>query len=191
LRYWDQQLESVEFEALGETAFTDSLDYPVYNMKLHFHIGLDETQAEMLVDRQATYLNGFGDDDQNILIPKTENGGFETKIEGNIQSGIVANVKVFGVPRYPTQLIESLAYLIIFFILYFMYQKAAWKKEGLLFGSFLVLVFGFRFAVEYLKVVQVAAEEGMDFNLGQSLSIPLVLAGIFFIVRSLRQPSQS
>jgi prolipoprotein diacylglyceryltransferase len=160
-------------------------------MKLHFHPGLDETQAEMLVDRQATYLNGFGDDDQNILIPKTENGGFETKIEGNIQSGIVANVKVFGVPRYPTQLIESLAYLIIFFILYFMYQKAAWKKEGLLFGSFLVLVFGFRFAVEYLKVVQVAAEEGMDFNLGQSLSIPLVLAGIFFIVRSLRQPSQS
>ena len=52
-------------------------------------------------------------------------------------------------------------------------------------------MFGFRFVVEFLKVVQVDAEQGMNYTLGQSLSIPLVIAGIFFIVRALRKPAAS
>ncbi|MCW9097135.1 MAG: prolipoprotein diacylglyceryl transferase, partial [Ignavibacteriaceae bacterium] len=94
---------------------------------------------------------------------------------------------VDNVPRHPTQLYESIAYLVIFLILLFTYAKGFEKnKSGLLFGLFLVLVFTFRFFVEFLKEDQSAFEAGMALNMGQLLSIPFVIAGIVFIVRSFK-----
>ncbi|MEJ2052481.1 MAG: prolipoprotein diacylglyceryl transferase [Calditrichaceae bacterium] len=85
-------------------------------------------------------------------------------------------------PRHPTQIYEALAYLIIFFILYRIYKKHGPKlRRGYLLGLFLILVFGFRFFVEFLKENQVAFESGMALNMGQILSIPAVIAGIFLI----------
>jgi phosphatidylglycerol:prolipoprotein diacylglycerol transferase len=94
---------------------------------------------------------------------------------------------VDNVPRHPTQLYESIAYLTIFLILLFTYAKGFEKnRRGLLFGLFLVLVFTFRFFVEFLKEDQSAFEAGMALNMGQLLSIPFVIAGIVFIVRSFK-----
>jgi prolipoprotein diacylglyceryltransferase len=45
-----------------------------------------------------------------------------------------------------------------------------------------VALFGFRFAVEYLKANQVAFEAQMNLNMGQWLSIPLILAGLYFML---------
>ena len=62
---------------------------------------------------------------------------------------------------------------ITFVILLRIYWKNMGKqKPGLLFGLFLIFVFGFRFFVEYVKEDQVAFEAGMKFNMGQLLSIP-------------------
>jgi len=58
------------------------------------------------------------------------------------------------------------------------------QRPGLLFGLFLIMVFGFRFVVEYVKEDQVAFEAGMKLNMGQWLSIPLVLLGIAMLVWS-------
>ena len=94
---------------------------------------------------------------------------------------------VDNVPRHPTQIYESLAYLIVFLILIFIYKKGLEKnRSGLLFGLFLVLVFTFRFFVEFLKEDQSSFEAGMALNMGQLLSIPFVIAGIYFIIRSFR-----
>ena len=60
------------------------------------------------------------------------------------------------------------------------------QKPGLLFGLFLILVFGFRFFVEYVKEDQVAFEAGMKLNMGQWLSIPLVILGISLLVWAYR-----
>jgi phosphatidylglycerol---prolipoprotein diacylglyceryl transferase len=90
-------------------------------------------------------------------------------------------------PRHPTQLYESIAYLIIFLILLFIYYKGFEKnRSGLLFGLFLVLVFTFRFFVEFLKENQSGFEAGMTLNMGQLLSIPFVLIGIIFIIKSFK-----
>ena len=88
------------------------------------------------------------------------------------------------IPKHPTQIYEGLAYLGIFFILlrlYFYYKGKPLK--GLLFGLFLILVFGVRFFVEFIKNEQVDFEKGMSLNMGQLLSIPLVLLGFYFIYR--------
>ena len=94
---------------------------------------------------------------------------------------------VDDLPRHPTQLYESIAYLIIFLILLFIYYKGLEKdRGGFLFGLFLVLVFTFRFFVEFLKENQSEFERGMILDMGQLLSIPFVIAGIIFITKSFK-----
>ena len=86
-------------------------------------------------------------------------------------------------PKHPTQIYEALTYLATFGILMWIYWKNMGKQRpGLLFGTFLILVFGSRFFVEYLKEDQVAFEAGMKLNMGQWLSIPFVVAGIVLLV---------
>jgi len=86
-------------------------------------------------------------------------------------------------PKHPTQIYEALAYLITFGILMRIYWKNLGKQRpGLLFGLFLIFVFGFRFLVEYIKEDQVEFEAGMRLNMGQWLSVPLIIAGIAILV---------
>ncbi|MCX6169104.1 MAG: prolipoprotein diacylglyceryl transferase [Ignavibacteriales bacterium] len=88
------------------------------------------------------------------------------------------------IPRHPAQLYESIAYLFIFFFLFWYYfHKEGKFKPGLLFGLFLVLIFSFRFFVEFFKEDQSPFEAGMFLNMGQLLSIPLVILGIYLLLR--------
>ncbi|KXX70183.1 prolipoprotein diacylglyceryl transferase [Flammeovirga sp. SJP92] len=88
-------------------------------------------------------------------------------------------------PRHPAQLYESITYLIIFFILGAIYKREKFElRQGRTFGLFLVLVFGMRFVWEFFKEDQVAFEATMTLNMGQWLSIPAVIAGLFFFIRS-------
>lgn len=96
--------------------------------------------------------------------------------------------KVDAIPRHPAQLYEALLYLITFFVLWIVYKKKTYSK-GFLFGLFLVMVFSFRFIVEFVKEKQEAFENTWTINLGQVLSIPFVLIGIYFIGKSAQEAS--
>lgn len=87
------------------------------------------------------------------------------------------------VPRHPGQLYEALAYILTFIILWTMYQKNSSPKPGKLFGVFLILLFGSRLVLEYFKIDQVDFEDSMALNMGQILSIPFILAGVYLLVR--------
>ncbi|NQD72371.1 prolipoprotein diacylglyceryl transferase [Sphingobacterium shayense] len=87
------------------------------------------------------------------------------------------------IARHPAQLYEAICYVIIFFILWSIYQKNTKPKPGLLFGVFLVLLFGARFGLEFFKENQEAFEDGMKFNMGQLLSIPFVAIGFYLIFK--------
>src|SRR5690606_15889052 len=95
----------------------------------------------------------------------------------------VVGEKVDTVARHPAQLYEAIAYIIIFFILWTMYQKNAKPRAGYLFGIFLVLLFGARFVLEFYKENQEAFEDTMKFNRGQLLSIPFMIGGLYLIFR--------
>ena len=90
------------------------------------------------------------------------------------------------VPMHPTQLYESFSYLISFGILWMVYQKDNGKSpHGKLFGIFLILIFGVRFFIEFIKYHQSTLLSNDSFlNMGQVLSIPLVIAGIYFLISS-------
>lgn len=94
-----------------------------------------------------------------------------------------------GVACHPTQIYEALCYLALFGLLMWMYWKRnAGERPGLIFGVFFVGIFLPRFFIEFIKNPQVAFEENMTLNMGQLLSIPFILLGIFLIVRALMRP---
>ncbi len=89
---------------------------------------------------------------------------------------------IFSVPSHPTQIYEALCYLALFGLLMWMYWKRnAEKRPGLIFGVFLTVLFSTRFLIEFVKNVQVDFERDMTLNMGQLLSIPFIIIGIFFI----------
>jgi prolipoprotein diacylglyceryl transferase len=101
------------------------------------------------------------------------------------------------VPRHPAQLYEALAYLLIFVLLVTVYWMRSGTSvqnarvgTGLYFGLCLTLIFAFRFFIEFIKKEQVDFEKGMMLDMGQLLSIPFVLVGLYFVIRSIRS-SQS
>jgi prolipoprotein diacylglyceryltransferase len=58
------------------------------------------------------------------------------------------------------------------------------RRVGLITGVSLLIFFGSRFGLEFMKNPQVAEEVGMTLNIGQLLSIPLIVLGLYLIVRS-------
>lgn len=96
---------------------------------------------------------------------------------------------IFSAPSHPTQLYEAAIYLLVFAVCMWLYWKCdAQRREGLIFGVAMVMIFVGRFLVEFVKNDQVGFEEGMTLNMGQWLSIPFVIIGIASIVYSFKQP---
>jgi prolipoprotein diacylglyceryl transferase len=87
--------------------------------------------------------------------------------------------------RHPAQLYESICYFITFGVLMWLFwKKEAWKNQGSIIGTFLIMVFGARFFVEFVKLGQTARDEYLALNTGQLLSIPLVLVGVYLLYSS-------
>jgi len=90
--------------------------------------------------------------------------------------------RVDHIPRHPAQLYESLAYLVIFGVLAVVYRRQGPDvSRGKLLGLFLVLVFGARLLIETLKTQQAAYSLPFAMSVGQLLSIPAILIGIWFV----------
>lgn len=95
---------------------------------------------------------------------------------------------VDNIPRHPSQLYEALAYLAIFALLMYLYWKTDIRnKPGRLFGILMTGVFAFRFFIEFTKENQVAFEADIPLNMGQWLSIPFVMIGLFFLLRPINR----
>ena len=107
----------------------------------------------------------------------------------NLHSWRMGAEPLFSQPSHPTQIYEALCYLVLFFILMYMFWKRnAGERQGLIFGVFLVGTFLSRFLIEFVKNDQEDFEAGMLLNMGQLLSIPFILAGIYLIYRAMKRP---
>lgn len=92
------------------------------------------------------------------------------------------------IPRHPAQLYEAISYLIIFSILWLLYKKKIQKvQQGFVFGCFLILLFSVRFLLEFVKENQEAFENTLPFNMGQILSVPFVLIGLYLMLLKSKQ----
>lgn len=112
-------------------------------------------------------------------------------IETNLPWGFIFEKNAETVAKHPTQLYEAIFYIISFGILMYMYWRTRSKnRPGLILGAFFILIFLSRFFIEFIKEDQEAFEAGMMLNMGQWLSIPFVLGGIYLIYRAMNRPEQ-
>lgn len=103
--------------------------------------------------------------------------------ETNLPWGVIF-IQVDTVIRHPAQLYESIAYFIFFAIIWLIYAHWGNKlKSGFYFGLCLFLIFTFRFFVEFLKERQVPFEDNLILDMGQILSLPFIITGIYFLLR--------
>lgn len=113
-----------------------------------------------------------------------------SEIIGNVTDapwGVIFVQAGENLPRHPAQLYESLAYLVIFLVgllLYKIYNNRMGK--GLFLGYCLFTIFTFRFFIEFIKEEQVAFEEGMTLIMGQWLSLPFIIIGLYYMVKGIR-----
>ncbi|MBN4070916.1 prolipoprotein diacylglyceryl transferase [Crocinitomix catalasitica] len=92
--------------------------------------------------------------------------------------------------RHPAQLYESIAYLIIFFVIWKLYWNSNIRNlSGAILGVFLALLFGARFFLEFFKINQDGSvDQSLEvLNMGQLLSIPFVLLGLFLFFRKMKE----
>lgn len=98
---------------------------------------------------------------------------------------------IFSEPSHPTQIYEALIYLLVFAITMYLYWKTdAKNKQGLLIGIGMIIIFVSRFLIEFVKHVQVDSEiamrESTGLILGQWLSIPFILWGLWLVWNAYR-----
>lgn len=181
-RFFGNEVQEISFKKTDNVVKTDTLNLPVYEVIMKIDPRVEANQvAAMVSNRLFPYLSMIDSDDQN-LIPGSESN---PEIE-RVANTTFIKFNLLAIPRIPSQIIEAIAYFIIFGILWVLFFYSKFRhREGFLFGAFLVLVFGFRFVVEYFKANQVAFEDELALNMGQYLSIPLILIGVASIVYSL------
>lgn len=135
-----------------------------------------------------------------IMLPVTLGGGL-------VRLGNLMNSEIYGgptdlpwgfvfkragetVPMHPTQIYEAVCYFITFAVIAWLFYKkdAGHRRPGIVFGVGLVGVFLSRFIIEFIKNPQESFEEDMFLLMGQWLSIPFIIAGVWFIFRALSNP---
>lgn len=93
-----------------------------------------------------------------------------------------------NIPRHPAQLYEAIYCFLLFAFLFYIWKtKRDEVKNGFIFGVFLVVLWSLRFIDEFFKEVQEPFEEDLMLNMGQILSIPLVLLGVIILLRTRKQ----
>jgi phosphatidylglycerol:prolipoprotein diacylglycerol transferase len=135
----------------------------------------------MLFGRLANFVNG--------------------ELWGRVVTGYVPWAMVFPdapdqLPRHPSQLyeagLEGLLMVVVMLLLF--WNTRARFRPGLLVGVFTAGIAAARFTVEFFRepdkqLAQFAASTGL--SMGQWLTIPLILLGLFLVARALSRPALS
>ena len=125
--------------------------------------------------------------------PTSEPWGF--RFIENLHAWKMGAEPIYSQPSHPTQIYEAIIYLVVFAVtMYLFFRTDAKYKQGLNLGVAMIMIFLSRFFIEYLKNVQVQSEiamrESSGLILGQWLSIPFVLWGIWLVWNALRKAKQ-
>ncbi len=97
-------------------------------------------------------------------------------VETSLPWGFIFEARGETVPKHPTQFYEGIPYLLLFISLGWLYlKKRATLQTGFITGLFAFSMFTVRLLVEFVKEDQSAFEAGMALNMGQILSIPLII----------------
>ena len=169
----------------------DELGYVPVKVEISYNnsVGNEAVANQLVRVNVKTILSAYDYINLHFYEPPSNQMHFEVRQQNG---KFLATVSTRAIARHPAQLYESISSLLLFVFLFYLWNRKKGKlPEGKLFGTFLVILFGLRFLYEFVKVEQVDFEKSMPLNMGQILSIPLVLAGIWILFNLKKlQPKQ-
>ncbi len=172
-------VEKIEINKNPEAVISKNGRVPM-SIYLFFKPGTKEEQANEFIDWRARGIMA----QQSEFVDMTD-GSYNAQVSAEAAGTYAAKISFMGISRHPAQLYESFSCFILFLLLLWYWSKHKLNlPEGRIFGAFLITLWSLRFAYEFLKENQVAFEDSLSLNMGQLLSIPLVLVGIYVFVRS-------
>ena len=151
-----------------------------------FKPGLIEDEAQFYINSEIQEKLFYSP--ESVESPSGLGLNFRT-IRDPQSNQVLARININGIRRHPAQLYESISCVFLFALLF-----AIWNKykinlpEGRIFGLFMIILWTMRFLYEFLKENQVSFENNLPINMGQILSIPLIIVGIVILIRSYRVP---
>ena len=172
-------------EGSGTVGLPEGADEAIYRpleVEITFNEGgYQEAEIRSFVENDLKrILTGYRSVQEHIYEPP------ETPVNAEItqrRGAYVATVSTFGIPRHPAQLYESVTVFMVFLLLFYLWSRMKQETpEGLFLGLFLIFVFGLRFVHEFFKENQVDWEGDIPLNMGQWLSVPLVMIGIYLLL---------
>ncbi len=96
-----------------------------------------------------------------------------------------AEIYTQGIPRHPAQLYEAFYCLLLFIgLLSLWYFKRNSLNDGFIFSIFMIVLWSLRIIDELFKENQVTWEDDIPFNMGQWLSIPMIILGIYIFIKT-------
>jgi len=184
----NENVTSVNFEKGGEAVSNQSGRVPIkivieYDKSKEFN---EKAATSFFENNIKSTVNRYASLSDHIYMDKTERLIYKLYKANAIQ---YAEIHTLGIARHPAQLYESIYCLILFFLfLHIWYWHRNKFNEGFIFGLWMVILWSLRFTDEFFKENQEAFEEGMTLNMGQLLSIPLVIFGIWIVVNKWKKP---
>ncbi len=171
-------LKVEKIKATGEEHDFKGMNLPEYEVRLKWMDGSltpEDKQGAVAAVVRVNQANNLNTKLDMVFLER------DFSLDYDIQNKAFT-MKTHGIPRHAAQLYEALSCLIIFAALLLVFFKTEIrKKEGMIFGIFLAVLFTLRFLYEFLKEVQEDFEEGLMINMGQTLSIIPVLIGLYLI----------
>lgn len=184
----ESRLESIQVRSLEKDTIIGEI--PFKGLSFHMVFGRDQMQGSAM-EAYATsalphlleYVNKGEELVRLVPVPGYWKSGFDA------QGKPTLDVQVWGVSRHPAMVYESLSTFILFLILFSIWRKKRNQlPEGRLFSLFVIILFSLRFCYEFLKENQVDFESKLPLNMGQILSIPLIIFGLYLFIRSYKSP---
>lgn len=176
------RIKDISFKKLGSDTLINGTPAAPLLLDITFHRdALPGTSAEAFLSSTIPHaLETSNDEEKNLMALDNWN---QAKVGFDAQGLPTIQMRLFGILRHPAMVYESLSTFLLFLFLFSIWSKNRQNlPEGRLFSIFLIVLFTLRFLYEFLKENQVDFESQLPLNMGQILSIPLVLFGIWLLL---------
>ena len=152
-------------------------------MYLFFKPGAtEELVKEFLIGDVKTFLY-----DNSHVIYEPGDEPLHYTIFQESQDVFTGRVRTTGIARHVVQLYEAVSYLLVFLLLFVVWKKNKTSiPRGMLTGIFLIASGILNFLLGFLKVTHAPFESTMSLNMGQIISIMMMVVGGFILYSSIR-----
>ena len=179
---FDGRVEQITFHK-RDGEITDNGVPITIRLKYGDNVGVDElSENNYYKSNVKGYMMGYEGIRNHIFEEQGKELDYKIFKNGN---NYYSEIYTIGIPRHPAQLYEAFYCLLLFIgLLVLWYYKKTSLNDGFIFSIFMIVLWSLRIIDELLKENQVDWEADIPLNMGQWLSIPMIILGLIIFFKT-------